>query len=243
MPWISLGQFKLNNNWTFTQSIEGEIFRIVHQPINNLPVNNLRAVIAQGFIDSSGKPNKFTPKIFTYGEEFEIFTFYFPVGISEHSIIVKRLDKNSIDWIIEVEVFKSNNSSEDYENYLTSRFGREAINQFNQSFVNNMTLTPLLFSGSTTPNSSIRKKLTANNPERIFHANEARTEIRVWSSGQPIMLCNGFDEAGEPLELLSKMPPNYYHHDIISSAGMWKGDIWAVSEAETYIDYVEYSAK
>lgn len=243
MSWKSLGKFRLGNDWIFSQSIEGEIFRVKHQSIDSLPTNTLRAVIAQGFIDAEGIANKFNPKIFTYGKEFEIFTFYFPVGISKHSIILKRLDKNSINWIIEVEVFKPDNPSEDYENYLTSRFGREAITQFSQTFVNNMTLTPLLFSGSTTPNSSIRKKLSANKPERIFHANEARTEIRVWSSGQPIMLCNGFDESGIPLELLSKMPPNYYHHDIISSAGMWKGDIWAVSEAETYIDYVEYSAK
>lgn len=243
MPWNSLGQFQLKNKWEFSRLVEGEIFRIIHQPIAELPADSLRAVIAQGFLDSNLKPNKFTPKIFTYGEEFEIFSFYFPVGLSEHSIILRRLDKNPIDWIVELQVFVGDNPTQDYENYLVSRFGKDAIQQFSQTLVGNMSLTPLLFSGSTTPNSQINQKLSSNKPEKIIKGNEARTEIRIWSSGQPVMLTTGFDEAGKPLELLVKMPPNYYHQDVITTAGMYKGDIWAISDSETYIDIVEYSAQ
>lgn len=243
MPWNSLGYFNLTNDWSFSKSVEGEIFRLIHQPINNSPKDSLRGVIAQGFIDANSEVNKFNPQLFTYGRESEIFPFYFPVGLSEHSIIIKRLDKNPNDWVVEAQVFYAENPAQDYENYLISRFGKEAILSFSQTTTNNMTLTPLLFSGSTTPKSQINRKLSSKKPERILQENEARTEIRIWSSGQPVMLTTGFDDSGEPLELLVKMPPNYYHQDVITTAGMFKGEIWAISEVETYIDIVEYSAK
>lgn len=246
MPWQFLGEFELINDWIFSHSVEGEIFRIIHRPIANLSrETSLRAVIAQGFLDDAGL-NRFSSKIFTYNKELEVFTFYFPVGLSEHSIILKRLDRNSIPWIVTLEMFFSDNPEEDYQNYLITRFGSNTIEQFSQTLItqsiNNMSLYPLLFSGSTTPKSD-SEKLTANTPRKILAANDSRTQIRLYSTGHPILLATGFDESGEPLEEILRMPPNYYHEDVITSAGMYKGDIYAISELETNIHVIEFSAK
>lgn len=161
MPWQSLGEFELINDWIFSQSVEGEIFRVIHRPISGYSREiSLRAVIAQGFLDDAGL-NRFSSKIFTYNEELEVFTFYFPVGLSEHSIIFKRLDKNSIPWLVELQMFVADNPEEDYQNYLITRFGTNAIAQFSQNLINNtvsnMSLYPLLFSGSTKPESETKK--------------------------------------------------------------------------------------
>ena len=244
MPWQFLGEFELINDWIFSHSVEGEIFRIIHRPIANLSrETSLRAVIAQGFLDDAGL-NRFSSKIFTYNEELEVFTFYFPEGLSEHSIIFKRLDKNNIPWIVELQMFASDNPIEDYQNYLITRFGTNVINQFSQTLITqsitNMGLYPLLSTGSTTPKSEF-KKLLANKPAKILNKNDSRTQIRLYSSGNAILLANGFDETGKPLEEILRMPPNYYHEDVVTSAGMYKGDIWAISEAETYINVIEFS--
>ena len=65
MPWQSLGEFELINDWIFSSSVEGEIFRVIHEPIPNYSrETSLRAVIAQGFLDDAGL-NRFSSKIFT----------------------------------------------------------------------------------------------------------------------------------------------------------------------------------
>lgn len=243
MPWRSLGEFKLVKTWLFSESVEGEIFRVRHKIINDLPQESLRAVIAQGFIDEDRKPNKFGSKIFTYGEELQVFTFYFPEGLSKHSIILKRLDQSPIDWIVEVEVFYSDNPEQDYQNYITNRFGKAAINYFSQNFItNNMALYPLLYSGSTTPNSHSHK-LLKDKGVKIASENQSRTELRIQSSGHSVMLCTGFAEDGKPLEILLRVPPNYYYQDVITSAGIYKGEVWAICDKETLIHVTEFSAK
>ena len=240
MSWTSLGNYQLTDQWSFSEFVEGELFRLIHKQITNLPKNSLRGVIAQGFKNSQSKITKFKPSLFTYGEEYEIFPFYFPVGISKHSIILKRLDKYQVDWSIEVQMFKADNPTEDYQNYLISRFGKSAITQFHQSF--NMALYPILFSGSTTPESNTIK-LVANRPTKLLKSNDSRTQIRIYSTGQSVTLTTGFDESGKPLQILAILPPNYNFEDVITSAGMYKGDVYAISEKETYVTVIEFFAE
>lgn len=230
MPWNLLGNFDLKQHWQFTAPSEGEIFRVSHQ-LTFDKETSVRGVIAQGFEDS--QVNIFNPKLFSYREETEIFTFYFPLGLKQHSLCFKRLDVNDSQWLVNVEVFQSENSEDNLNNYLLARFGAE---------INQMSLFPLLFSGSTTPEDH-HKKLPANKPTKIISANDSRTELRFYSTGHPILLTTGFDEANKPLATLVRMPPNYHHHDVITSAGMYKGDVWAVSEHETYLHAIEFSAK
>jgi hypothetical protein len=246
MPWQSLENFELTHDWVFSRSVEGELFRLIHQPIADLPEQLMRGVIAQGFIDEDSRPNKFSSRIFAYGVEPEVFTFYFPVGLSKHSIILRRLDKNPIPWTVELQMFASDNPEEDYQNYLISRFGTAAITQFSQSLITqsitNMSLYPLLFSGSTKPESK-SIKLNPNSPSRVLDKNDARTEIRLYSTNHPLLLTTGFEENGEPLEILLRVPPNYYHQDVITTAGMYKGEIYAICEQETNIYVTEFSAQ
>lgn len=245
MPWQSLGEFQLTKDWRFTDPVEAEIFRIFHRPIPNKPERTLRGVVAQGFIDEDSQLNRFSSKLFTHGEDLEVFTFYFPAGLNEHSIIIKRLDDSQIDWFVRIEYYYSNNPTEDYQNYLLTRFGSDAITQFSQTLVNNtisnMSLYPLLSTGSTSPKSEV-KKLLANKSTKILSANDSRTQIRLYSAGHSILLATGFDETGKPLEEILRMPPNYYHEDVITSAGMYKGDIYALSSSETNITVIEFSA-
>ena len=84
-------------SWAFTTSTETEVFRISH--LSPASGENLRAVVAQGFYDEGDTPNIFNPKIIFSREESEIFTLYFPAGISSHSIGIKRLDKAEMSWI------------------------------------------------------------------------------------------------------------------------------------------------
>lgn len=121
MPWHSLGQFQLIDEWSFSQPVIGEIFRISHRLIDNVSNKYLKAVIAQGFDD--GKINIFNPQRLSYRLESEIFTFYFPSGIARQKIAFKRLDQTNIDWVIEAEVFLSDSTQENFANYIISRFG------------------------------------------------------------------------------------------------------------------------
>lgn len=245
MPWEKLGIFFIKDDWTLTKPVEGELFRIKHFKIYQSNKYYLKGVIAQAFKDSFGI-NTFDDKRFGYRPDPEIFEFYFPVGLGEHSLAFKRLDNSNITWRIEAEVFYSENPAEDYQNYITNRFGQTAINQINQTLItntiNNMSLYPLLFSGSTTPKSETLK-LVANKATKLLSSNDSRTRLRIYSTGHPILLATGFDENGQPLEKLLQLPPNYYHEDVITSAGMYKGDIYAISEQETYITVIEFSAE
>ncbi|MGD1910784.1 MAG: hypothetical protein ACFB2X_07985 [Rivularia sp. (in: cyanobacteria)] len=229
MTWISLGQFELINIWQFTKSFEGEIFRVKHQ-LNGDDYSAVRGVIAQGFEDT--QVNVFNPKLFSYREESEIFAFYFPIGLSQHSLCFKRLDASKSNWIIDVEVFQSENPQDNLNNYLITRFGEATA----------MSLVPLLFSGSTTPK-SYEQKLVKNKPTKILNENDSRTELRINSTGQPVMLTTGFDETSKPEEVLLRMPPNYYHNEVASSAGIYKGAIYAIAQEETYLYITEFSAK
>lgn len=241
MPWEKLGIFFIKDDWTLTKPVEGELFRIKHFKIYKSDKYYLKGVIAQAFKDSFGI-NTFDHKRFGYRPDPEIFEFYFPVGLGEHSLAFKRLDASDISWRIEVEVFYSNNPTEDYQNYIANRFGNTAITQFNQTLITNMALYPLLFSGSTTPKSS-EIKLSANKVTKVLSNNDSRTEVRIQSTGHPVLLTTGFDETGKPLEVLLRIPPNYYYQDVITSAGIYKGDIYALSATETYIYTTEFSAQ
>lgn len=230
MPWIALGQFDLVDKWQFTRSLEGEIFRIKHK-LTGDDYSSVRGVIAQGFEDT--QINVFNPKLFTYKEEREIFAFYFPIGLNQHSLCFKRLDTAKSKWVINVEVFQSENDQDNLNNYLITRFGENILN---------MALYPRLYSGSLAVKSA-EIKLVTNQAKKVRDKNLSRTAIKIITSGHPVVLTTGFDVDGKPIALLDKVPPNYNYEKEASSAGIYQGEIWAISGEETYIDVIEYSAK
>lgn len=229
MAWTDIGTIEVRRDWNFTNATESEIFRISHLFPNS--ETNLRAAVAQGFLEN-GKANIFNPKIIFRRDEVEIFTFYFPAGISSHSLGIKRLDTTEATWTVKVESWQSNNASENFSNYLISRFGDELMSQ----------IYPRLFSGSTTPSSG-SISLKAGNPVKLVSENLGRTELSIRSSGHPVLLATGFDENGVPLAVLEEMPPNYSYVSVATTAGLYKGEIWAVSQEDTKVSYTQYVAQ
>jgi hypothetical protein len=187
MPWLSLGTFQLTNDWTCTEPVNGEVFRITHQPIINQDDKYLKAVVAQGFEDT--KLNIFNPQRLSYRTECEIFTFYFPSGIAQQRFYLKRLDFSNIDWLIDVEVYQSTQVVDDFSNYIITRFGelmplfntasngeistkkeKLGANNFTKPFVTT-TVTPLV------PENLNRRSLIIYNPSKIATATIALTQV------------------------------------------------------------------
>lgn len=235
MPWEKLGVFFVKDDWTLTKPVEAELFRIKHFKIYQSNKYYLKGVIAQAFKDSFGI-NTFGDKRFGYRNDPEIFEFYFPVGLGERSLAFKRLDNSEVSWRIEVESFYSENAEIDYLNYIQARFGNINLEGIT------MALYPRLYSGSLTPNSE-DIKILANKPNKILNENIARQKLVVRTTGQSIILATGFDENGKPIEILEKIPANYNSDLPSSSVGTYQGEVWVLSEEETYISFTEFSAK
>ena len=242
MPWERLGIYLIKSNWTLTKPVEAELFKIKHFKIYQSDKHYLKAAIAQAF-KADNELTTYNNKRFSYRTEPETFEFYFPPGLGEHSLAFKRLDDSPVSWRIEAEYFYSENPLEDYQNYINNRFGQSALNNFNQEIINNMSaLYPRLFSGSTTPSGGV-KTLQAGKPEKVLSENLGRTEYTIRSKGHPVLLATGFDEQGKPLAILEEMPPNYNYNHNATTAGLYKGEVWAVSEQDTKITFTEYVAQ
>ncbi len=121
MAWELLTEASLLPEWQLTTPVQGEIFRIRHDAIINPQREYLKAVISPCFVDAG--VNLLSPKRLSYREENEIFLFYFPNGIAAQQIAFKRLDTTSINWNIQIEVYKSSSSDDDFKNYVIARFG------------------------------------------------------------------------------------------------------------------------
>ncbi|AFY54394.1 hypothetical protein Riv7116_1853 [Rivularia sp. PCC 7116] len=238
MPWEKLGIFFIKPGWTLTKPVEAELFRIKHLKIYQADKYYLKAAIAQAF-KVGFDLTTFNTRRFSYRTEPETFEFYFPPGLGEHSLAFKRLDDSPVSWRIEAEYFYSENPLEDYQNYINNRFGQPALNQFNQDM---SALYPRLFSGSTTPNSG-GVSLKAGEPKKVLNENLGRTEFNIRSKGHPVILATGFDEAGKPLVVLEEMPPNYSYNHSATTAGLYKGEVWAIAEQDTSVSFTEYIAQ
>ncbi len=187
MPWLFLGTFQLTNNWSFSEPVSGEVFRITHKPIINQEGQYLKAVVAQGFEDE--KLNIFSPQRLSYRIESEIFTFYFPAGIAQQRFYLKRLDNAGINWFIDVEVYQVERVVDDFSNYIISRFG-ELMPLFNTASngeiltkketlgANNFT-KPFLTNtvSSLIPANLNRRGLIVYNPSKVATATIALEQI------------------------------------------------------------------
>lgn len=235
MPWEKLGIFFITNNWTLTKPVEAELFRIKHFKIFQSNKYYLKGVIAQAFKDSFGL-NTFGDKRLGYREQPEIFEFYFPVGLGEHSLAFKRLDESKVTWRIEVEFFYSENAQEDYLNYIQSRFGNINLGE------TIMALYPRLYSGSLVPTSG-EVKLLKDKPTKLLSANIGRQKLVVRTTGQSVLLATAFNETLQPVVTLEKIPANYNSELPQSNVGIYQGEVWAIASEETNISFTEFSAK
>lgn len=230
MPWQSLGQFQLIDEWIFSSPVAGEIFRISHQSIGNANDKYLKAVVAQGFDD--GKVNIFNPQRLSYRPESEIFTFYFPAGIAQQKLLFKRLDQTDIDWIIEAEVFLAGDSQEDFANYIIARFGE---------------LMPL-FPGSNKVETK-RYQYTANTEDKavgaigskIIAENEYRRAASIFnSSSLPVTIGLRNNEQGVVTAILAVIPPKGIYELPLANDGIYTGDIYACAGSDASVEATEF---
>lgn len=247
MPWINLGTYTLNDEWQMTSPIEGEIFRVTSQEIPNLGNTYVKGVIAQAF--DEGGINIFNPKILSYRSELEIFPFYFPVGIALQSLAFKRLDSDPNPWIIQAEVFQSNNSSEDLNNYLVGRFGDvlPLLQSINTITTPTMTTPSLDLSPNYRSVNNIGGSLQCG---LLIPANPNREYILIRTAKDPLFLFTdefivdgqGQPDYFQPITFLQELSQRQESSFIRSPRGIYKGAIYARQARLEPITYTEYSA-
>ena len=230
MTWNILGTYFVKKDWSFSKIVSGEVFRIKHYLSNYKNNEYLKGAIAPAFVDSKGT-NIYNPKRFSYRKDLEIFTFYFPVGIEEQKIAFRRLDDSSAIWKIQIDLLESS-QNENLVTYVVNNYREELL----------MALQPRLYSGEAFPKSS-DISLSNDQPKRILKANASRVGLTVRSTGQPVILATGFDDNGEPLAVLEKMPPNYNFDFDATLAGAYKGEVWALAGSDTEVSYTEFSTE
>ncbi|PAX60040.1 hypothetical protein [Brunnivagina elsteri] len=230
MAWLALGEINLTQDWEFTIPVVGEVFRIIHKPINNTDNKYLKAVVAQGFVDE--KLNIFNPQRLSYRSESEIFTFYFPSGIAQQKLCLKRLDYTDIDWIIEAEVYQAANPLEELSNYLKARFGETTIMDYLVSTSSGFR--------SVFP-TTVETMAEFSDVTEIVGRNPNRLHLIIRAGLQEISLFTNIAADGSGLNLIEKVPAGQLFI-LPNNGGIYKGDIFAQSAvAASDISITEYA--
>ncbi|MEM9926766.1 MAG: hypothetical protein AAF915_23965 [Cyanobacteria bacterium P01_D01_bin.50] len=233
MPWENLGIYFIKDDWVLTPPVTRELFRVKHFKIYQAEKYYLKGVIAQAFKDSFGI-NTFSDKRFGYRPDPEVFEFYFPAGLGQHSLAFKRLDNSDTSWRIEVEAFYSEDAELDYLNYLQARFGNINIEEII------VALYPRAKqSEDLVPNSKV-VKLEAMKPKLISPSDLLRRKYSVRTGMQGVILATGFNENGKPKQLLEDIPPNYNYDLPSTDNSIYHGEIWAKSYSDTKFSITQY---
>lgn len=230
MSWVTVGTFKLTQDWTFSLSVQGEIFRVTHSPVNNPENLYIKAVIASAFIDEYHEVNIFDPKRLTHRDEKEIFTFYSPTVVSTNLIGLKRLDKNNIDWIINLEVYQVDSQSNDFSNYLITRFG-DIMDYLVNRTGGNSNVTPVT--------TSFGAKF--EDVEKLVPVNQNRAYLIIRTSDKAVNLFTEKLVNGDGQNLIESIKPGEIFI-LPTGSGIYKGDIFIQSiGANSTVVVTEYS--
>lgn len=234
--WRSINTFYLNNNWQYSSPVQGEIFRVKSYYIDNFNNQYLKGVVASIFVDDQQIVNLVESRRLSYRLEPEIFTFYFPPGLGNQRIGVKRLDTTNLDWSVEVEVFQSANPNEDFENYFISRFG-QSLGELMATYNRAAAFT------SQEPNSN-RVELNPREGRKILDANGKRRNLIITNgSGNNIVICGAVAENGTPSRVMYTLLPNE-EHELPINNGIYTGEVFLVNMGTTRANaaFVEYNA-
>jgi hypothetical protein len=230
MSWVNLGEINLTHDWSFTPPVMGEVFRIIHKPVNNIENKYLKAVIAQGFVDE--KLNIFNPQRLSYRLESEIFTFYFPAGIAQQKLCLKRLDDTDIDWIIEAEVYQATNALEELSNYLKARFGETTIMDYLiDRTAASKSVSPVTFTGN----------MKVATVESLAGANQDRMHLIIRAGDKAINLYAGKSATGNGENLIEKVNPLQIFI-LPNQGGIYKGTVYCQCiGGDSTVSVTEYS--
>ena len=226
MPWQSIGSYTLTNDWILSPPVIGEVFRIIHQPLQNPQNKYIKAAFAQCFIDQG--LNIFEPKRLSYRKESEIFIHFFPAGLTSRQLAFKRLDENlNIIWSIEAEVFSSGNLDDDLANLMLTRI-KDIMTIYSRGSVS---LTP----------ASGEVPVQADTPLLLLRENDKRQMVVIRTSDAAVKLYAGLDDQGSPTGMIESLEPNETF-EFPAEQGIYRGDIYAVASVDTRVNYTQYSA-
>ena len=237
MSWRDLGIVEVQKKWLFTSPTNSEIFRL--SSFSPSRAVKLRAAVAPGFLGEEDKPNIFNPRIIFNQEEAALFVFYFPVGLSSHSLGLKRLDTVEAIWRVRVESWEPESDADGFANFLIAKFGTD-LKVLEDYF---MSLYPRGEQESKDlalmPKSK-RKVLKKSTPKRLIGENKARRQLTVRTGMYGITLATEFVD-GAPVEVIENIPANHNFNLPGSEKAFYQGEIWAICHVETNVEFTEYS--
>ena len=225
MPWQEIGtQFLTNKKWFFTETVEGELFRISHDV--SVTDEYIKAVVAPAFIDDG--INILTPKRLSYRQEKELIFFDIPKGIDEFKLGFKRTDESKILWRIKAEVYVGYSSTENLVDLITLQVNNEMTNIYSRGSDANLQ-----------PRSGF-KDLPANTGVKIIDSKEKRTHLTIRVGAGSLTLCASLDTAGAPVSIIEVLQAGEVFTLPIAN-GIYKGDIWGVSPVAQKVSFTEYT--
>ena len=172
--------------------------------------------------------NILTPRRISYRPEAELITFDIPRGIEEFRLALRRLDFSSVAWRITVEEFVGYSSAQNLIDAITISTGEQVSNIYSRA--NQSDLIPV--SGS--------KQLTAGAIGTLVSANSKRAYLSIRVGDDAITLFAEKNEAGEGVNVIERVQPGEVYN-LPTADGIWKGDIFALSEGNTELEYTEFS--
>lgn len=233
--WRLINSFYLTKDWQYSNPIQGEIFRVKSYYIDNFNNQYLKGVVASIFVDDQQVINLVESRRLSYRLEPEIFTFYFPPGLGNQRIGVKRLDSTDLTWSVEIEVFQSVNSTQDFENYLISRFGEIAVMALYQR---GNAVTPLL-------NNSNNTDFNAQEQKRVLEANSARRSLTITNGSSTILIFGGVDKDGKITNVIRTLLANEeYEFPTLANGSIYMGEVWIrnLSQSSARVGHIEFNA-
>ena len=228
-----LGRFRLENNWILLPTVESEIFRVTHVPIEDIEGRYLKARIAVG-IESNGKFNPYEPQLLTYTEDPRIIPLEgFPKELGIPRLGVQRLDESPVAWDVLIEAFPAVNAQDNLVDEIVKRI----MTYFDLDQNDEVQLIPK------------QQKFTVekNQPLLLAGANHARRFLTIKNFGQSELVL-GRDAEVDPANGNVKAL-NQRFESIPASKGyplpndngcIYKGDVYALPKFDGEVEVIEW---
>lgn len=100
MSWSNFANKTLSNSWTYTDPVEGSIFRVTH--IID-PVVSYKGLICQAFFGDSGTELHDIRSIYSKGES-DLIEMICPPGLVNRRIAIRRTDRYANPWNVSIDV-------------------------------------------------------------------------------------------------------------------------------------------
>ena len=126
MSFLDIGRYSLTSNWVYTPEVEGELIKV--RTVNYEQTDKyLKAVVALAF-NLDNETYSLSRQLLSYSNEDYVFTFHVPHGIDSWSIGLKRLDNSSDDWTVDVSVFETTSTNDNFVEQIASKVTESMLN-------------------------------------------------------------------------------------------------------------------